>query len=99
MVNKRKKKRKEDLFNKLLDPSLQRTRISSHNITLLLPTLVQQECGHSADANVRRRLRQLVDVDLVELGLRVLETQLSDFGSDGLARAAPGREAVDDDGF
>lgn len=94
----KKENKKSDLLNKLLDPSLQRRRISSHNITLFLPTLVQQECGHSADANVRRRLSQLVDVNLVELGLRVLEAQLGDFGSDGLARAAPGRVAVDDDG-
>lgn len=78
---------------------LQRPRISPHNIPLnAFSILKQEERRHSAHAQIRRRVGQVVDVDLVELDRGVLGGELGDLRGDGLARAAPGGEAVDDDG-
>lgn len=75
-------------------------RVSPDDIRLLtLAILVQHESWHGADTQIRCRFGQGVDVNLVELGLRVLLAELCDLGGDGLAGTAPAGEAVDDDGF
>ena len=65
---------------------------------VLLAVLVQQEGRHGANAYFASRVAQLVDVDLVELDIRVLLAEVRDLGGNGLAGAAPGGEAVYDDG-
>ena len=63
----------------------------------LLAVLEEKESGHGTDTELGSNLGQLVDVDLVELGVGVLVAELLDLGGDGLARTAPGSEAVNDD--
>jgi len=57
----------------------------------------EQKCGHGADAEVLSDVADLVDVNLVELGIRELFGVLGDDGGDGLAGATPDGEAVEDD--
>lgn len=90
-------KRKKKLCNNFLDTSRQLHGISPNHLRNFLPTLEQHESRHGTHAQLGRRRGQLVDVDLVELGLREVLAELGNLGRDGLARAAPRREAVEDD--
>ena len=84
----------------MLNSGLQSIRVSPDNVLALqtLAVLVQQESRHGANAYFGSRADQLVNVDLVEFDIRVFLAEFRDLGRDGLARAAPGGEAVDDDG-
>lgn len=92
--NKREKKTK--LCNKALDATLQFDGISTNNPVDLLSTLEEDESRHGANTQIAGGLGQLVDVDLVELGLRVGLAELGHPGRDHLAGTAPRREAVQD---
>lgn len=81
----------------LLDGSLQRGRVGADNLFDLLAALEEHEGGHGTHAQVGGHIAQLVDIDLVELGVGVLLAELGDLGGDGLAGTAPGGEAVEDD--
>ncbi len=54
-----------------LDSPLQRRRVRSNNLRNLLAVFEKQESGHSADLQLLRHIRDLVDVDLVETGVGV----------------------------
>ena len=81
----------------LLDSGLQRPLIRAHDLADLLAVLEEQERRHGADAELLRDVADLVDVDLEELGVRVLLAELDDLGRDDLAGPAPGGEAVEHD--
>ena len=84
-----------DCLQVLLDGRLEGLGVCADDLGDLLAVLEQQEGGHGADAEFLRDVVRLVDVDLVELGLRVLFGELGHRGRDGLARPAPRREAVE----
>ena len=80
----------------LLDLRLNGPRIRADNLSHLLAVLVEQESRHGANAEFLRNIRGLIDIDLVELGLRVFLGVFDDRGCDGLAGPAPDGEAVED---
>jgi hypothetical protein len=90
---------KKGLSNVLFDGSLKRRRVGTNNFVDLLAVLEEHESGHSTDTELSSNVSELVDVDLVELG--VLEFRLGaeflEDGRDSLARTAPGCGAVDND--
>jgi hypothetical protein len=88
-----------NLTDQRLNPSLESGRVGADDVLDLLAVLEEHEGGHGADAELGGDLAHLVDVDLVELGLRVVLAELGDLGRDRLARAAPGREAVEHNGL
>lgn len=81
----------------LLDSSLQRPLVRADDLADLFSVLEEQKGRHGADAELLRDVADLVNVDLEELGLRVLFAELGDLGGDDLAGAAPSGEAVEDD--
>jgi hypothetical protein len=81
----------------LLNSSLQRPLIRTHDLSNLLAVLEEQEGRHGPDAQLHRYIVHFVDVDLEELGLRVLFAELGDLGRNDLARPTPGGEAIEDD--
>lgn len=87
------------LSNQRLDTSLEGGRVGTDDVLDLFAALEQNESGHGTDAQLGRDVAQLVDVDLIELGLAVGIAELLDLGGDGLARPAPGCEAVENDGL
>ena len=60
------------LFQTILNRSLQCLDIGTNDLTDLLTTLEQDECGHGADSESGSDLGQIVDVDLAEEGGGVL---------------------------
>jgi hypothetical protein len=87
-----------NLFKDSLDTSLDGSRVSTLNLLLALTTLVEVEGRHSRDAVGSSDLRELIDVDLVELDAGVGLAELLEGRGDGLAGTAPGGVEVDDDG-
>ena len=81
----------------LLNRLLQRPLVRADHLRDLLPALEQQERRHGPDPQLLRHVARLVDVDLEELGAAVGLGHGCDFGGDHLARAAPGRKAVEHD--
>ena len=81
----------------LLDRGLERPLVGADNLADLLAVLEEQKGRHGADAELLRDVADLVDVDLVEPGLRVLVAELGDLGRDHFTRPAPGGEAVEHD--
>lgn len=81
----------------LLNSSLQRPLVRTYDLPNLLAVLEEQESRHGSDAQLHRYIVHFVDVDLEELGLRVLFAELGDLGRDDLAGPAPGGEAIEDD--
>lgn len=65
----------------------------------LLAVLEEQEGGHGGDAVVGGNIRELVNVDLVELHVLLLGAKLLDGGGDSLAGSTPGGVEVDNDGL
>jgi hypothetical protein len=63
----------------------------------LLAVLEEKESRHSADAELSRNIRALVDIELDEVDVGVLVAPGMDLGRDGLAGTAPLGEGVDDD--
>ena len=74
-------------------------RIRTHNLLHLLTPLKQQESRHSPNAQLLRNIRHLIYINLVELDRAVFRVvgPLDDLRRDGLARAAPGGETVEED--
>ena len=87
-----------NLFKDSLDASLDGSRVSTLNLLLALTTLVEVEGRHSRDTVGSSDLRELIDVDLVELDAGVGLAELLEGRGDGLAGTAPGGVEVDDDG-
>jgi hypothetical protein len=56
----------------LLDASLDGLGVCAHNLTNLLATLEEDECGHSADTEFLGDVGDFIDVQLVKAGLWVL---------------------------
>ena len=83
----------------LLNSSGKSGRVGTTNHLDNLAVLEDEEGGHGGDSVVGSNLRQLVDVDLVELDALVLLAQLLKVGGDSLARATPGCEEIDEDGL
>lgn len=83
----------------LSNGSLKGRRIGTNNLVNLHAVLEEHESGHSTDTELGSNFRQLVDVDLVELGVLkiLLSAQALEDGRDSLARTAPGCGAVDND--
>jgi hypothetical protein len=81
----------------LLNSSLQRPLIRTHDLPDLLAVLEEQEGRHSPDAQLHCYIIHFVDVDLEELGLWVLFAELGDLGRNDLARPTPGGKAIEDD--
>ena len=81
----------------LLDASLQGRRVGTDNLTNLLAVLEDQESRHGADTELSSDVGELVDIDLVELGVGVLLAEGVDLGRDRLAGTAPVGVGVDDD--
>lgn len=81
-----------------LDTSLDGSRVSTLDLLLALTTLVEVEGRHSRDTVGSSDIRELIDVDLVELDVGVGLAELLESRSDGLAGTAPGGVEVDDDG-
>ena len=77
------------------DRSFQFPGIRTNDLLDLLAVLEQHERRHGLDAQLLRDIRNIVDVDLVEIGV-VLVGEFFDLGRDHLAGAAPGGEAVED---
>ena len=65
----------------------------------LSAVLVHLEGGHGLDAGSLRRFRVRINVDLLEDELGVLGHLAGVDGSDALARRAPGRREVDNEGL
>lgn len=55
------------LSSRLRNSSLQRLRVRAHDLSLLLPVLEDDECGHGADTEFLCNVWHLVDVDLDEV--------------------------------
>lgn len=72
--------------------------VGANNLTDFLAVLEQDEGRHGAHAKLLRQVGHLVHVELVEPHARVLVGQFDNVGRDHLARAAPGRETVDEQG-
>jgi hypothetical protein len=87
------------LRNQSLDASLQGGRVRTDNIGDLLAVLEEHEGGHGTDTELGGNVGELIDVDLVELGLGVGLGELLNLGGDGLAGTAPRSKAVEDDGL
>lgn len=88
-----------DLCSQLLDSSIDSRGVGATDLVKLLAILEEEEGGHSRDAVLSSSLRNLLNVDLVELDIFILSAQLLDYGSDGLAGTTPGSMEVDEDGF
>jgi len=80
----------------LLDGSLQSGRVGTDDLGDSVSVLEEQEGRHGSDAKFLGDVGDFIHVDLVEFGARELLAVLLDDGGDGLARAAPGGEAVND---
>lgn len=85
------------LCNESLDTDFQLFGVSADNVADLLTILEEEERGHGAHAQFGGRLGEMVNVDLVELGLGESLAELGHLRGNGLARAAPRGEAVEDD--
>lgn len=84
--------------NQSLNARLQLRGVGADDIVLeSLSILVEEERRHGPNAQFGGKVRQGVDVELVELGLGVGFAELSNLGGDGLAGTAPGGEAIDYD--
>lgn len=78
-----------------LNRSLESVRVRANDLVDDLALLDEQEGRHGRDAQVGGHVGHLVDVELVEARLAELVRELDHVGRDGLARAAPRREAVE----
>ena len=72
--------------------------IRPNNLRNLLPVLEKYNRRHGPNAQLLCNVGYHVHVYLVELGCGVGGAELVDFGSDGLAGAAPFGPGVEDDG-
>lgn len=86
-----------NLFEELLESSLDGGRVGTLDLADLLATLAEVESGHGRDSVLGSDGGELIDVDLVECDGGVLLAELLDGGADGLAGTAPGGEEVNDD--
>lgn len=82
----------------LLDLGLKLLHVTTNHTVDLFAILEQHKGRHSVNAQLPRNTLQLVHVHLDKTDVLVLFAQLADNGSNGLARATPGCEEVDDDG-
>lgn len=71
------------LFNGRLDS----LRVCADNLADDVAVLDKFEGGHSADAELLGNIGNLVDINLVELNVRILLGVLLDLRSNGLARS------------
>jgi hypothetical protein len=55
-----------DLAKVSLDSRLEGLRVRAHDLGDLVAVLEEQECGHGADAELLRDVRDVVNVELVE---------------------------------
>ena len=62
----------ETLLQSLLNSGLEGIWVGTDNLSNLLSILEQEERGHSANGELLSDIWNLVDVDLVEFGLREL---------------------------
>ena len=81
-----------------LETSLDGRGVSTLHLLLALTTVVEVEGRHSRDTVGSSNLRELIDVDLVELDAGVGLAELLDGRGDGLAGTAPDGVEVDDNG-
>lgn len=70
--------------------------VGANNLTDFLAVLEEDEGWHGAHAQLLRHIGHFVHVELVEPHARVLVGQRDDVRRNLLARAAPGRETVDE---
>jgi hypothetical protein len=91
--------KKRGLSNVRFDSSLKGRRVGTNNFVNLLAVLEEHESGHSTDTELSSNFREVVNVDLVKLGVLelVLVAEALEDGRDSLARTAPGRGTVDND--
>jgi hypothetical protein len=96
-----KPRQTKGLSDVLSDSSLKGRRVGTNNFVNLLAGLEEHESGHSTDTEVSSNFSEVVDVDLVELGILeiFLGAKALEDGRDSLARAAPDCGAVDNDWF
>ena len=87
-----------NLFKKSLDTSLDGRGVSTLDLLLALTVLVEVEGRHGRDTVGSSDVRELIDINLVELDAGVGLAELLDGRGDGLAGTAPGGVEVDDDG-
>ena len=80
-----------------LDRRVQGSRIGADNLTNLLAIFEEFEGRHGTNGELLSNIRELIDVDLVEVCVGEFATVLDDSRSNGLAGAAPRREAVEHD--
>lgn len=90
---------KMGLSNVRFDSSLKGRRVGTNNFVNLLAVLEEHESGHSTDTQLSSNIREFVNVDLVKLSVLELfrGAEALEDGRDSLARATPGRGAVNND--
>jgi len=72
-----------------LDSDLQGCRIGADNFFNLLPALEQHECGHSTDTKLLSHVCDVINVQLIEVGARIILAVLVDHRGDYFAWATP----------
>lgn len=88
-----------DLCGQLLHSSSDSRGHGTTDLVNILAILEEEKGGHSRDAVISSNIRNLLNIDLVELDIFVLSAQFLDQGSDGLAGTTPLSMEVDEDGF
>ena len=88
-----------DLCGQFLHSSSDSRGHGTTDLVNILAILEEEKGGHSRDAVISSNIRNLLNIDLVELDIFVLSAQFLDQGSDGLAGTTPLSMEVDEDGF